>query len=502
MIYSIEKDNLIHLNKFKNSPPHPSYIAGFIDGDGNIFIRKIKYGYQSGFTITQCRTNVLQIIRYHFGGSITSSANRNDKIVNLIDDNNYYHKYNVRNQYNLQIRSNEYQILLNYLQNSFIIKEKQYQCLYDFNKIINLPNKNEEKNNLYLKCFNYNNKFILDKIDTSKFNIEYISGLFDAEGCFYINKNNFNYFYISISQKKHPIILNEILFFFKFGKIESSKFKIYKKTDCIKFIQLIKSNLIVKYNQAETFETFLNTQDKNIKKEMYQICNKEKHEIEIFNNLNKNDKGKTGYLEILKIKNLKQKICKEIHNKQIYKIKSEKMKGKGNHNYGKTFSQEIKEKMSISIRQSKCTVSDENILKIKDLIKEGYKNIEIQKMFNLPRHTITRIKNGNILCRNEQKREKKSLTQEKLNLSKRKIQTNEIIFVIEKLIEKWKPLKILDFLIEERNKNNIQNNITINIIKNIKRNLLNNKTNIYESELSKEKYEYYLILLNKFKELI
>ena len=111
----MEIDNQKHLDRFNKNPPHPSFIAGFIDGDGCIFIRKITDGYQSGFTITQCRTNILQVIRYHFGGSITSSSNRNDKNINMMNsDDDYYHKYNVRNQFNLLIRNNEYQILMDY----------------------------------------------------------------------------------------------------------------------------------------------------------------------------------------------------------------------------------------------------------------------------------------------------------------------------------------------------------------------------------------------------
>ena len=75
----LSQDNQTHLNRFKTTPPHQSYIAGFIDGDGCIFIRKITDGYQSGITISQSRTNILQVLRHHFGGSITSSTNRNDK---------------------------------------------------------------------------------------------------------------------------------------------------------------------------------------------------------------------------------------------------------------------------------------------------------------------------------------------------------------------------------------------------------------------------------------
>ena len=111
---SIEKDNEMHLNRFKLAPPSPSYIAGLIDGDGCIFIRKIEDGYQSGISISQCRTNILQIIRYHFGGSITSCSNRNDKTVDIMDQE-AIHKHNIINQYNFLIRSNEYQLLLDYI---------------------------------------------------------------------------------------------------------------------------------------------------------------------------------------------------------------------------------------------------------------------------------------------------------------------------------------------------------------------------------------------------
>jgi len=75
------------------------------------------------------------------------------------------------------------------------------------------------------------------------------------------------------------------------------------------------------------------------------------------------------------------------------------MKGERNHNYGKKISQETKQKMSTSIRYAKKGVSDENIIKVRELLNEGYKNIEIQKILDLPRHTVTRIKNGEIVCR-------------------------------------------------------------------------------------------------------
>jgi len=488
MISTIETDNEKHLQRFKHSP-HPSYIAGFIDGDGCIFIRKISDGYQSGFSITQSRTNILQIIRYHFGGSITSSTNRNNKTINVMDETNtYYHKHNIRNQFNLLIRNNEYQILLDYLQNSFIIKENQYRCLYEFNKLANLPNRYEEKEELYLKCSNFKKNHNLDETYSSRLNVEYIAGLFDAEGCIYISLKKKSKFYISITQKNNPEILEYISTFIGFGVIDcEKKLKIYKKMDCLKFIQLVKPHLIVKYNQALAFEMFLNTSDISIKEEMYTICNKEKHEIEIFQNLNQNEKGKEGYFKTLTHKTVKE---------QMYKDKSEQMKGTGNHNYGKIFSEETKKKMSLSIRDAKGSVSDEIIIKVRELLKEGHKNIDVQKLYDLPRHTITRIKNGEIVCRSEEKKEKTPLTQEEVNLSKRKISADDIIIIIEKFIEKWKPTQILYYFIEQN-----KNNITIDIIKNIKRNLKNNKTIIYEQELSFERYKYYNDLVKQFTEI-
>ena len=423
---SITEDNKIHLDRFKNDPPHASYIAGFIDGDGCIFIRKIKDGYQSGFTITQCRTNILQVLRFHFGGSITSSVNRNNKIENKMDENNeLIHKNNIRNQYNLLIRSNEYQVLLDYLRHSFIIKEQQYNCLYEFNKMANLPNKLEEKEGLYTVCSENNCKTNILEGNIQKLNIEYIAGLFDAEGCLFIYKD-LNNISISISQKNHPIILHEIVKFLGFGKVETSNmcFIIYNKTDCLKFIQLVKTHLIVKYNQAIAFETFLQTNDTKIRKQMYSICNEEKHNIELFTYLNQNDNGKEGYFKTLQLRSIKSEICKELHLKKVYNEKSEKMMGSGNHNFGKIFSEETRQKMSISIREAKAGVSDEIIIQVRNLFQEGRKNIEIQELLNLPRHTITKIKNGEIVCRNETKTNRKSLTQEEINLSKRKIRSS------------------------------------------------------------------------------
>ena len=491
----IELDNEKHLDRFKFTPPNPSYIAGFIDGDGCIFIRKIKGGFQSGINISQCRTNILQIIRYHFGGSITTTASRNNKVDNVMNENQEtIHKHNIRNQYSLTIRSNEYASFLEYIKFCNIIKEPQFNALYQFSKICNKQNMIEQKQELYDLCLNKKTTF---EYNISRLNIEYIQGLFDAEGCIYIDNKKMSRFKISITQKTHPQILIEIQKFLGFGKVNSeNKYVIYNTSDCLKFLELMKPGIIVKYNQVIAFETFLNTCDQFTKNEMYKICNKEKHQIEHFTNLNQNEEGKDSFHTLIAIQppeevEIKKEPEKISHLEQVYKEKSEKMTGSGNHNFGKEFSEEHKKKMSDSIRDAKGGVTDETILEVRKLINEGKTNIEIQEMLQLSRHNVTRIKCGNIICRTEEKTIKDKTTQEDRNIAKRKIALDEIFIVIDKLIKNEKPTAILDFLNDRRHSYKNYNNLTMDVVKNIKRNINQNIMPFYQSEMSTEDYTYY-----------
>ncbi len=489
MSKTIEQDNLEKLEQYKDCKPNASYISGMIDGDGCIFIRKITDGYQSGITLAQSRTNVLQILRYHFGGSITTSANRNCNITDKIVENGYFDKHNVRNEYNLIIRSNEYDIILKYIKEHIIIKQKQFESLYEFNKIVHIPHKKLEKEDLYNCCLKKREIF---DYDFSRLNIEYIQGLFDAEGCVYIDKHKYTNYTISIAQKNHPEILHKIQELLGYGKLDKYSLLISKKKDCLTFIQLMKPGVIVKYNQVCAFETFLNTTDPVIKEQMYRITNEEKHKIEHFTELNQSNEGKQGYKEAVHNEEITKQEIKKEHIIEVYKQKSESMMGKGNHNFGKQFSEETKQKMSVSIRDAKGSVSDEIILKVRQLIQEGNTNVKIQELMELPRHTVTRIKNGIIICRNEERKEIKSMSQEKLNISKRKIKLNELLIVIALINDGQTYADILDKI----------NNplVTINIVKNIKQKMCAGITPFYESELSEHRYYLYKTLIFDYKE--
>ena len=495
----MNNDNLIQMARFKSMPPHPAYLAGLIDGDGCVFIRKIANGYQSGITITQCRSNVLQVIRYHFGGSITTSINRNNKVEDTLDDaGEFYHKHNRRNQYNLMLRSNEYKLLLDYIRFSFIIKQPQIECLYEFYKLADIPNVVDMKEALYQKCKIYNENKIMHETHLARMSIEYIQGLCDAEGCLYIDKNKINKFYISIAQKNHPIVLEKIKEFLGYGNVNKDEYIICNKPACLKFIALMKPGLIVKYNQAVAFETYLTTDSIEIKKEMYKICNEEKHKIECFAETNCNEEGKEAFNETMRIREMKDAVCRELHRKEVYKEKSEKMMGKGNHNFGKTKSEETRKKMSIGIRDAKNGISDEMILKVRDLIKVGKKNTEIEVLLTVTRHTVSMIKNGKLVCRNEEREDRPDRTQEEINIRRRKITLPEMLVVVDKSVAGEKPGKILELLDAQRLKEGRANDLTLDIIKNIKRNLQQNKLPFYKSELDAEKYEYYETLIKGF----
>lgn len=477
-LYRTDDDHyLLH----KNAPPSESYLAGLIDGDGCIFIRKIQEGFQSGITLAQCRTNILQIIRYHFGGTITTSSNRNNRVDIIDPETGLYYKHNKRNQYNLTIRSNEYEVILPYIQCHMVVKTKQMECLRKMSKMVDIPHLVDEKMDLYQECSQYNMYPLTNGLCLDNVNIEYICGLFDAEGCVYIDKGLSN-IRISIAQKNHPELLDRIRYILGYGHVYDSYYAIMKVEDCMKFISMAKQYVIVKYNQLVAFERFVRTTDVNEKKELYILSNAEKHKIDLYEM--SRDIGKIGFDKTMLLRNTKLEIGKEIRRIQVYKDKSANMQGENNHNYGKTFSEDTRQKMSRSIRDAKNGICDENIQRVREYIRDGKSNQEIQQMMNLSRDTVYKIKRGLLVCRTETKPERQILSKSEQNIQKRKISLNCICQVIDYTLENKKPSEIMDLL-------ESANPITIDIIKNIKRSISQNKVPFYPIETSPAFYENY-----------
>ncbi len=360
---NIIEDNKQKLELYRTKSPNPSYISGLIDGDGTIFIRKIKDGYQSGISLTQSRTNILQILQYHYGGTIIKPSEHQINTTDIFNEYGYYDINNKRNSYNLIIRSNEYEYLLNDIYKTIILKVEQINYLKEFEQYVNKPDKIAEKETLYKLCSEKNETKLNETYDISRLNIEYIQGLFDAEGHLFLsykktddNKPKFTKaVYMKITQKNHPEILPKIQAFLGFGKVSDYNYYVDTFEDCLKLTLLLKDGLIIKYNQICAFEQYLHTEltksekytdELHIKREsLYKIINKEKHQIEVYNesdyynndNNNINNILKEGLL--LKIEN-KNKIYeqeKQIKQINFYQKKSESMKGENYYFYNKHF---------------------------------------------------------------------------------------------------------------------------------------------------------------------
>ena len=78
---------------------------------------------------------------------------------------------------------------------------------------------------------------------------------------------------------------------------------------------------------------------------------------------------------------------------------------------------------------------------------------------------------------------------EKKRTTKRLATAEEVIFIFEKVLENWKTIKIYNTI--------IQTNPNSSINKKTVENISTGNCKIYESELSKEKYDYYLLLREK-----
>lgn len=96
------------------------------------------------------------------------------------------------------------------------------------------------------------------------------------------------------------------------------------------------------------------------------------------------------------------------------KARSERMKGKGNHFYGRSHSKETISKISKSrigkgkgqtdLQKKNCrhngekngnsSITKEIAIKIKEMIRDGYRNCEIQKTLNVTKNTLQCIKSG------------------------------------------------------------------------------------------------------------
>lgn len=382
-VYEIKEDNeklyKIHFEK----TPSSSYLGGFIDGDGTVFMNKANAtddGYCTGLGISQCRTNILRIIQYHFGGIIGKDERYG--IHNEKDKDGIFDKFNRRLVYTYVCRGIYKKYLVDVLKEGIILKEENIDVLLKNREYENRPGYHTERTYLYEKMKMLNSKVVKPSYNFSKMNIEYIAGLFDAEGFCYLGKSSkteryTRSVYMKITQKNHPMVIDEIFKFIGFGKIdpEGYIYRVQGSKECIRFIELIESHLIVKLNEVKILKNYIETMkytevngydDKihNYRKYLSFLMSREKHENESFEPENKEEEY-GGFQKRIKDEVEKEQLEKKERIKEIYREKSENMKGEKNHNYGIKMSEEAKEKSSITNRlrlmESNPVYSDDNI---------------------------------------------------------------------------------------------------------------------------------------------
>jgi hypothetical protein len=78
-------------------------------------------------------------------------------------------------------------------------------------------------------------------------------------------------------------------------------------------------------------------------------------------------------------------------------------------------------------------------------------------------------------------------------INKRNITGEEVIFIFEKILEGWKPIKIYNVIIQT-NPNTLLDKKQTEVIS-------TGNCKVYETELSEERYDYYCLLRTKIYEL-
>lgn len=270
-----KKNKLVKINKVMttlNSEEYeisPFYLAGFFDGDGSICITQ---GLSLQIQFSQSVLSILNKIKSIFGGSLYSRDGKNE---------------NQRRQHTLRFCGRDCEKLLKYLDIGCIMKWDQIQVAKKFINLNNLQGLEDRKIQLREKMRKLNKAYKkTHNKPYDKINWEYIAGIFDAEGCIYMrqrqkkNGKDFRYLfgYIKICQKNDFQLLNKIRDFIGHGRTND---KVCWKTERIDFAKFdltkIYPLLIVKKKQAKDCIEFLDCNDNDRKKELYNQIKIDKH---------------------------------------------------------------------------------------------------------------------------------------------------------------------------------------------------------------------------------
>jgi hypothetical protein len=245
-----EEYNLEYRNRI-----NPSYIAGFLDGDGSVWINKVNGGYVLGISFSQTIPFLLDCIQKTYGGNIYVAKKRTNK---------NHHKY----QYTLRITGHECLPLLIDISPCIISKFKQINLALEFLKFNNKVNYNTQKEELYKQMIFLNKDYKTNREKPyERINWNYIAGIYDAEGC----NQTYGYTQIqqSIAQQNDEKLLENILKFMNIkGCVSLNGILSIGKASTKIFIEKVLDKLIVKHYQLECTKKLLQLNPKKHKEEI------------------------------------------------------------------------------------------------------------------------------------------------------------------------------------------------------------------------------------------
>jgi hypothetical protein len=241
------------------------YLSGFFDGDGSITVEKMKAGYTLRIKFSQSNENWIDTIKNYYPFLKKSGYKRDDK--------------NSRKEFELRASGIQIKPLVQDLLKYSILKYEQLIEASKFFELINTRNKNEEKEQIYLKLKELKN------CDNNKpyerLSLCYIAGLFDAEGSIGIYNKTLR---VKITQKSDIVILQKIgEMYGNVNNIDNYAISFYGKNS-LNFLNDVKEYCIYKTPQIlvalkyiDTINVELTDEIIRLREEYIKVLKDEKH---------------------------------------------------------------------------------------------------------------------------------------------------------------------------------------------------------------------------------
>lgn len=433
----------------------PSYLSGFFDGDGSIYLGKCGF---LAVTFSQCVLNVLLKIQMKYGGMITSRDTK---------------KTNHRIQYTLTLIGPDSEKILRDMQPHSILKLHRIEAGLEYLKYNN-KKMTPAKKALIKKIYELQKVKNEKEQDLVRVNWPYIAGLFDAEGCITVPEGSAD-FCVSIAQMYVMNFLRKIQSFMM-EELETDKICIYdayisftNKEVITDFYQKVKNYLIVKGYQCSMAMEIMKEYygERNMRKMYdYGCAIKANKHTDVDYEIDINRTNMIVYVKNKIAKAIQQTVQKEVHKRGYTKVvQAIKKEGILNPHYGHEMKMETKVKSSITNMKIKRGdhLSDENIhamLAYKDRRKENgkkYLQQEVAEIFSVGRNVVRLVWNGEMLPLDTPDLEEKIIEQKqkkavgmhvpagtKISETKRRIGTDEISDIFEWRIKQKNGEKFLD----------------------------------------------------------